>query len=147
MKTSGEHTTRRGFLARVFLAWSAMTVLPVVYGVVRYIIPPAIKRKLLEGFRIAKFGDISSDAPTILRVNKSAIILVRGPHGQIKAFSAKCTHLGCVVQYQSDRKVFHCNCHGSEFDLDGKNISGPAPKPLVPYRVELKNDDVIISEI
>jgi Rieske Fe-S protein len=75
------------------------------------------------------------------------VILVQAGEGQIKAFSAVCTHLGCIVEYKSDEQKFRCNCHGSVFDLQGKNIGGPAPAPLKPYRVEIKADNVIISQI
>ncbi len=147
MESVNQHSTRRGFLTKILFAWGAATVLPIFYGILKYINPPSTARHGVQNLAVMQAKDIPSDAPVITKINKQAIIVLRDPVGQIKAFSAKCTHLGCIVQYQADRKIFHCNCHGSEFSLDGKNIAGPAPSPLVPYRVELKSDSVVVSDI
>jgi Rieske Fe-S protein len=56
------------------------------------------------------------------------LILFRNEDGQLQAFDSKCTHAGCNVEYQTTR--FYCNCHGGIYDLNGKNIAGPPPKPL-----------------
>ena len=50
---------------------------------------------------------------------------------------ATCTHLDCVVGYQKDRSRIWCNCHGGSYDLTGRNIGGPPPRPLTPYKVNL----------
>jgi len=87
---------------------------------VEYIIPPQWLDRVVESLRVASLSEISYDDAKIIRINKKAIAVVKTQDGTVKAFSAVCTHLGCIVQYQGDRKVFHCNCHGSEFDLSGK---------------------------
>ncbi len=59
--------------------------------------------------------------------------VVRGRHGgrpQIFALRAACTHLGCVTQWHEGRQEFRCPCHGSAFTKEGKNVAGPAPRPL-----------------
>ena len=62
------------------------------------------------------------------------------------ALDAVCTHLGCTVQYQPQRDVIHCNCHGGEYDArTGKNISGPPPRPLRPYVVKVVDNGVLVS--
>lgn len=61
------------------------------------------------------------------------IIVLRNPEGELKAFDSKCTHAGCNVEFQGD-KIF-CNCHGGTYDLTGKNIAGPPPKPLTELKV------------
>lgn len=50
--------------------------------------------------------------------------------GNLNVFSAVCTHMGCVVQWNPDEKSFDCPCHGSRFDTDGKVINGPAIEDL-----------------
>ena len=50
--------------------------------------------------------------------------------GNYRALSATCTHLGCIVQYRSDLQEIWCACHNGLYDLNGRNISGPPPRPL-----------------
>lgn len=96
--------------------------------------------------QLANVSDVPADGAKIVKFNKTPVVLVHNQEGQIKAFSAVCTHLGCLVEYRGADKQFHCNCHGSIFDLNGKNVSGPAPRPLDPFRVELKGNQVIVSK-
>jgi len=60
------------------------------------------------------------------------------------AMSAVCTHLGCTVKPAAGptgTPEFHCPCHGSRYREDGTNASGPAPRPLDRYRIEIAPDD------
>ncbi|WP_242877633.1 ubiquinol-cytochrome c reductase iron-sulfur subunit [Desulfosporosinus sp. BG] len=56
------------------------------------------------------------------------------------ALVASCTHLGCEVTYHPDRKEWLCPCHGSIYDVEGRPLSGPAPKALQRAAVEIKPD-------
>ena len=53
------------------------------------------------------------------------------------AFSATCTHLDCIVEYRPGVKKIWCNCHDGQYDLNGRNVGGPPPRPLTPYTVNL----------
>lgn len=123
-----------------------MLFLPSLYVIVQYIIPPKLREKILESMKIGKVSDVPAEGVKIVKFNRTPIIFLKNGEGQVKAFSAVCTHLGCIVEYRNDDRKFHCNCHGSVFDLDGKNITGPAPRPLQPYRVEIKQDDIYVSK-
>ena len=72
-------------------------------------------------------------------------MIFRNPSGQLKAFDAKCTHAGCNVAYEGD-KIF-CNCHGGTYNLQGKNIAGPPPRPLTELKVVVENDKIFVSAI
>lgn len=65
----------------------------------------------------------------VYAVEEQKTFVMRDEKG-VYAMSAVCTHLGCTVKYQDVQSEFHCPCHGSKFDKDGKNIAGPAPRPL-----------------
>ncbi len=67
-------------------------------------------------------------------------------NGQTKVFSSHCTHLGCVINHLKDGKLI-CPCHGSEFDLNGAPVKGPAVKPLESLKFELdpSGDQLIIK--
>ncbi len=138
--------TRRGFLREIMFGWIALTALPILYVIADYIYPRSKKEVSLLDYPVAKLSDVPTNSFKIFRVNKKPVIVMNSEQGQVKAMSLICTHLGCVVEFNPDEKKFHCNCHGSIFDRDGKNISGPAPKPLIPYRVKLTNTDILISE-
>jgi cytochrome b6-f complex iron-sulfur subunit len=138
--------SRRDFLTQALTGWIFVSVLPVVYALIEYIIPPRIRENILQSISAGQIADIPANGAKIIKFNKKAVILIRTEQNQIRAVSAVCTHLGCIVEYKPDQKNFKCNCHGSVFDLTGKNIAGPAPAPLKPYRVELKQDEVIITQ-
>jgi Rieske Fe-S protein len=72
------------------------------------------------------------------------LMLVRTAEREVRAISTTCTHLGCSVHWQADRKQFYCPCHNGVFDLDGNVISGPPPRQLDTYRVELEGDNVFL---
>jgi rieske iron-sulfur protein len=68
------------------------------------------------------------------------ILLVKLAGGEIVAYSAICTHAGCVVTgWQPQEHLFQCPCHGSEYDpaAGGKAVFGPAPRalPELPVKV------------
>jgi Rieske Fe-S protein len=87
--------------------------------------PGAPKRVVLPGGRVA----------FITRVNAS----------QLSALSARCTHQGCEVGWDSARKQFLCPCHGATFTASGSNIGGPAQQPLVPVPVMQKGNQVLVN--
>ena len=67
-------------------------------------------------------------------------MLLRSDDGRISAYSALCTHQGCIVAYDAEERTLECPCHGSVFDAESgaEVLSGPAPRPLpeIPVRVE-----------
>jgi len=71
-------------------------------------------------------------------------VLLRVDDVQFVAFSQKCTHLGCVVFFESDEDRWHCPCHEGNFDaLTGDVISGPPTRPLGRIEVEVRNDGAV----
>ncbi len=72
------------------------------------------------------------------------LMLVRTGEREVKAISTVCSHLGCTVFWQKDRKQFFCPCHNGRFDKDGNVLEGPPPTPLETYRVEIEGDNVFV---
>jgi cytochrome b6-f complex iron-sulfur subunit len=62
-----------------------------------------------------------------------------------RAFSAICTHLGCIVGWDAARRQIECPCHAGFFDLNGRVVSGPPPRPLTEYGVVVVNNEVIVK--
>lgn len=74
-------------------------------------------------------------------------LLTHTKDGQLHAFTATCTHLGCTVQFRPEKDMIWCSCHGGCYDpSSGKNIAGPPPKPLTALKVEVVNDKIIVSK-
>jgi menaquinol-cytochrome c reductase iron-sulfur subunit len=70
---------------------------------------------------------------------------VRNDAGKVTAFSPTCTHLGCAYHWEADAKTFICPCHDSVFDVSGKVMGGPAPRPLDRLIVEIANGKVLVN--
>ncbi len=84
----------------------------------------------------------SSMAFTYPRPN-DICILVRRPDGSLSAFSRRCTHLSCPVDYQPDRDRLYCPCHNGAFSaVDGKVLQGPPPHPLPQIVIEEREGEL-----
>ena len=80
-------------------------------------------------------GKIFPDAQTVITQPKK---------GQFKAFSAVCTHQGCIVNAVTN--TIDCPCHGSKYSItDGSVVNPPAPKPLPPKTIKVSGDNLIVS--
>ena len=89
-------------------------------------------RKEIKRARKGKEIVIQAGIPSGISFQQGLILIREGE--KIKAFEARCTHLGCSIN-QSDGKELVCRCHGSRFDMGGNAISGPAIKPLKALKV------------
>ena len=78
--------------------------------------------------------------------NVPGIVFVTGK-GELRALSAKCTHVGCTVVWErkGSTERLHCPCHASNFDTNGAVLNGPAKKPLPRYKVQAKGEDAVIT--
>jgi len=73
------------------------------------------------------------------------IIVTHARDGSLHATSAVCTHMGCTVLYDPKLGHIRCPCHGSQYDLDGHNLKGPAQRPLRQYGVANAGGLVVIA--
>jgi cytochrome b6-f complex iron-sulfur subunit len=143
-----EGISRRNLLGKALGAWSLLAALPVLNVVIRYLSPAPTVLSPTENLKLEAFEEIEANSAKIVRFGKEPAIVIHTQTGQYKAFMARCTHLGCVVKYEGEGVPhLNCNCHGSQFDLTGKNLNGPAPRPLVPLRVSIEGKALVISRI
>jgi cytochrome b6-f complex iron-sulfur subunit len=75
-----------------------------------------------------------------------SVLVLRTPEG-LRAFSLVCTHLGCTVQWQADKKEFYCPCHDGRFDEFGDVVAGPPPIPLEQIPVRVAGETVTVGEV
>ena len=137
---------RRKFL-NWFLGTSAGAFLvSVTYPLSRYLIPPEVAESTAGTVTLSiKPNDVKANSGQIFRFGSQPAILVKDANGELKAFSAVCTHLGCIVQYRSDISQIWCACHNGHFDLNGRNVEGPPPKPLEQYLVNVRADQIVVN--
>jgi Rieske Fe-S protein len=130
---------RRNFL-NWFLGTSAGALLAsALYPVLRYVSPPRIPEATTNQVEAGRTNDpdLLEKGFKIIRFGVEPVIVIRAADGGLHAFSATCTHLDCIVEYQKDHDRIWCNCHNGEYDLTGRNVAGPPPKPLEVYKVDV----------
>ncbi len=140
-------TTRRGFV-NWLLGVSGMAFLAsVLYPVARYLVPPKIAESSAASVTLPiKADEVKPNTGQIFKFGNGPAILVRAPSGELKAFSAVCTHLHCTVQFRPDLGHIWCACHNGHFDLNGQNIAGPPPRPLDAFVVNVRGTQIVVSK-
>src|SRR5574337_2007976 len=111
-----------------------------IYPVLRYLIPPAIAELGGDEIVAAKIADLRPNSAKIFRFGNRPGLLIMNSDGTYQALSATCTHLGCTVQYRKDLREVWCACHNGFYDLNGRNVSGPPPRPLEVFDVHRRGD-------
>jgi cytochrome b6-f complex iron-sulfur subunit len=147
-----EISYNQGGTRRDFLNWFLGTtvgafIISVLYPLSRYLVPPKSEESAARTVTLAiKPADVKPNSGQIFRFGSQPAILIDTPTGELKAFTATCTHLGCIVQYRSDLNQMWCACHNGHFNLNGKNVEGPPPKPLEEYAVNVRGDQIVVSK-
>jgi len=138
-------SSRRQFLNKVITSGSAILAAYVIYPVIRYLIPPPVPLNAQTKVLAATSDELKPNSAKFFRFLDKPAVLVRLPNGNYESLSAKCTHLGCTVAFQNTDNMFQCHCHGSEFDISGKVIRGPAQLPLQQYAVSISGNDIYVT--
>jgi cytochrome b6-f complex iron-sulfur subunit len=140
---------RRNFFESVIKWILGITVVSWIPPIIAYIYPKS------KGSAENIFMDPSGNAIAVSAIvnEGSGIGLAFGTpaviinyKGDLRAFSAVCTHLGCIVQWKKDQGIFLCPCHAGKFDPNGNVISGPPPKPLPRYALKVEENKIQLSK-
>jgi len=146
-ETLGPDLGRRKILNWLLGTSAGAFLLSVFYPVSRYLIPPKAEESTSRTVTLSlKPAEVKANSGEIFRFGNQPAILIRTPAGELKAFSAVCTHLACIVQYRADLSHIWCACHNGHFDLNGLNIAGPPPRPLEQYTVNVRGDQIVVSK-
>ena len=139
--------SRRGFLKWALGFSVVATIAGVVVPVIGYLWPPARQSAAGGGrVQVGSVKDLPVGQAKVLPVNDKPVIVVNTTAGGVKAFSAICTHLGCVVEWNQSKQFILCPCHDGRFNpTTGAVISGPPPAPLPPVRVAVENDQIFVG--
>ncbi|MGO9614139.1 MAG: ubiquinol-cytochrome c reductase iron-sulfur subunit [Dissulfurispiraceae bacterium] len=134
---------RRKFLQSVLTILSSTALVSFAYPLLRFLAPPSsearTKKLIIEkvevpigGFKNIVFNDMP------------AIVINRPDRGLI-AFSRVCTHLGCLLEYEKDKRQLLCPCHAGTFDLEGNVVSGPPPMPLPRLPLKVEGENIVLG--
>jgi Rieske Fe-S protein len=122
-------------------------LIAVLYPVSRYLVPPEVGESTAGTVTLPlKPDDVKPNSGQIFKFGSRPGILVRTASGELRAFSAVCTHLNCTVQYRADLSHIWCACHNGHYDLNGKNIEGPPPRPLDGFVVNVRGNQIVVSK-
>ena len=135
---------RRRFVEVLMGTGFMATAIAFVYPVLRYLIPPIVSDLGSDSVMAGRVGELKANSGKIFRFGNRPGILIRNADGEYRAMSAVCTHLGCTVQYHEDMKHVWCACHNGAYDLNGRNISGPPPRPLEAFEVQVRGDEIFV---
>lgn len=141
--------SRRTFVKAGMAVAGAAYAAALGYPLYRYLATPAECADVLAAVKeiVLKDADqLPREAALMFTFAGRPALLLHHADDTWTALTAVCTHLGCTVQLDKDRKVLYCACHGGTYDpKTGANISGPPPKPLVNYKAQVLRGKVVIS--
>jgi menaquinol-cytochrome c reductase iron-sulfur subunit len=158
MDTGNSDDRRAFFLTMIYGLWAAIGTALSLPAAIYLLLPPKLRKET----EWTEAGDVAKMAPNspvemVFRRNrtdgwrilseKSTAWAVKLDNGEVVAFAPQCTHLGCAYHWDDPKKQFLCPCHTSVFSIDGKVVSGPAPRPLDRYDAKIQNNKLMLGEI
>lgn len=122
------------------------TVGGIIMPIISYLLPKPAGAGYGGPSEVGKAEDFPPGAAKVVSVNDKPVIVINTQAGT-KAFSAICTHLGCIVAWNQKKGIIECPCHDGLFNaLTGAVVSGPPPRPLPAYELIVKDGKVLIGK-
>jgi cytochrome b6-f complex iron-sulfur subunit len=143
-KSPAEGVTRRAW-ARYLLGAIVGSVATLLYPIVRYVSPPLESGVSASEALAGTVGELMPNSGKTFRFGAKPALLVRLGNGEYRSMSAVCTHLGCTVQYKPESSQVWCACHNGCYDVNGRNVSGPPPRALDSYDVQVRGKEIYVS--
>ncbi|MEW6232522.1 MAG: ubiquinol-cytochrome c reductase iron-sulfur subunit [Chloroflexota bacterium] len=155
--------SERGPTRRQFLSWAIGSIgafIAAALGVplLGYVASPALKTQEKPWADVGATDQFKAGEPArvhYLKEHKDGWIetsslgsawVVRQADSSFVVFNPKCTHLGCPYSWEADARQFLCPCHTGIFDITGKVISGPPPRPLDRFQHKVENGRLFVRE-
>jgi len=137
---------RRGWVGWLLGGGVAASLASFVYPVLRFMNPPEVSESPVNEVTAGKIAELMVNSAKMVRFGSRPVLLIRTSDTEWRAFDGTCTHLNCTVQYQREGRQIWCACHNGFYDLNGKVVSGPPPRALAQYEVNVRGDDVVITK-
>jgi menaquinol-cytochrome c reductase iron-sulfur subunit len=151
-------TRRRFYIGMIYGLWAVIAAALGVPAFVYLLFPPKARKE----DPWVEIGDVTKLAPNspveiVFRRNrvdgwkitseKDSAWVVKHPDNSVTAFGPHCTHLGCAYRWDDGKSEFLCPCHNSLFAIDGKVVSGPAPRPLDRYDTKIDGKKLMLGPL
>ena len=147
METGSESPSiSRRFITYLLGTSFGAILISISYPFIKFLVPPEIPQSTQSTVVAGTTSELKPNSGWVFPFGSEPGIVIDTPGGSVRAFSAVCTHLGCTVQYRPDMQKIWCACHNGVYDLNGKNIAGPPPRPLPRYKVNIQGKQVIVSK-
>lgn len=143
--TTSSAPGRRNILNWLLGLWGGGVCGAIAYPIARYLAPPDIPESATQSVSAGSATSLAPNSARVVAFGSRPAIVVRTPAGELRAFSATCTHLDCTVQYRPDLQRIWCACHNGQYDLNGRNVAGPPPRPLETFDVNVRDDEIALS--
>ncbi len=149
---------RRKFLEVGIFAITGSIVTVSSVALARFAIGPSFRKEKSKWIEI-ELEDVSDENPDFTRVvleyetkdgwliNRARTLayVQRTKEGEVIAISAGCTHLGCIVTWDENQRIFKCPCHDGRYDEEGRVISGPPPAPLKRHETKIEDGKIFLA--
>lgn len=147
---------RTFFLSAIYGVWGLITAAIAIPASVYLLLPPSTRKRAdwvevgdLSGLKLREPEEVVFRRKRVdgwkVVSEKTSTWLVKLADNEVVAYTPQCTHLGCAYHYEASSKDFICPCHTSAFSIDGKVLTGPAPRPLDRYSVKLEGGKVFVG--
>jgi cytochrome b6-f complex iron-sulfur subunit len=140
---NGKGVTRRTFLDWMLTGGVLACVAGFIAPVISYAWPAQRRGPGSQTVSAGKVEEFAEWQAKVIAVNSQPVMVLRTPQG-FRALSAICTHLGCIVGWDAQKRQIACPCHAGFFDTQGRVVSGPPPRPLAEFGVTVSNGEVVV---
>lgn len=156
-KSSSPNLSRRDFSKIVMSFLGSIMGAVVGIPIIGYVISPALKATEIDAW--VSLGTLDSypvGNPKLFSftrtkvngweqtTNSYGVFVVRKSESELNIFSNVCTHLSCRVNWYEDTQAYKCPCHDAQFDINGKVIFGPPPRPMDEYEHKIEDGNILI---
>ena len=150
---------RKFHVTLIYALWAVITGAISLPAAIYLLVPSKSKKSIGTWVEAGDIGRLQPNIPEefVFRRNridgwkviseKSTAWVIRQPNAKVVAFTPQCTHLGCAYSYDQQNKEFLCPCHTSTFSLDGKVLTGPAPRALDRYEVKIAGTKLLLGKV
>jgi menaquinol-cytochrome c reductase iron-sulfur subunit len=157
--TSTQPTTRRRFYEAVIVGAQAVIGVALAVPAVLYLLAPPKPRRGSDWIEATDITSLNPKSPVevsfrqtrvdgwkVINEKKTAWVVKLGDNNVV-AYGPQCTHLGCAYHWEEAKSEFICPCHTTLFSIDGKVISGPAPRPLDRYETKIEGTKLMLGQL